>query len=59
MTTNLRFAQFEVRTAERVLLSDGTACPIGSRAFDVLLALLERRDRDGMTYRELARRRRE
>jgi DNA-binding winged helix-turn-helix (wHTH) protein len=45
VTTNLRFAQFEVRTAERSLLSDGSVCPIGSRAFDVLLALLERRDR--------------
>lgn len=45
VTTNFRFAPFEVRTAERVLLADGVVCPIGSRAFDVLLALLERRDR--------------
>lgn len=45
MTTNFSFGQFEVRGTERVLLEDGKVCPIGSRAFDVLLALLERRDR--------------
>ena len=45
MPANFKFAPFEVRTAERVLLADGSVCPIGSRAFDVLLALLERRDR--------------
>src|SRR5687768_6855231 len=45
VVTNYRFAPFEVRTAERVLLVNGAVCQIGSRAFDVLLALLERRDR--------------
>lgn len=45
VVTNFRFAPFEVRTAERVLLANGAVCQIGSRAFDVLLALLERRDR--------------
>lgn len=42
---NFCFPPFEVRAAERVLLHEGAACPIGSRAFDVLLALIERRDR--------------
>src|SRR5262245_54507124 len=45
MTTNFRFPPFELRTGERVLLADGVVCPIGSRAFDVILALIERRDR--------------
>src|SRR5262249_46662492 len=45
VTTNFRFGPFEARTAERVLLVDGAVCHIGSRAFDVLLALLERRER--------------
>jgi len=45
VTTSFQFPPFEVRSAERVLLADGQICPIGSRAFDVLLALLERRDR--------------
>lgn len=45
MSTNFRFAPFELRTGERVLLVDGVECQIGSRAFDVLLALIERRDR--------------
>ncbi len=42
---NVRFGAFEVRGSERVLLADGAVCPIGSRAMDVLLALIERRDR--------------
>src|SRR4051812_39272309 len=40
-----RFESFELRTRERCLLKDGVECTIGSRAFDVLVALLERRDR--------------
>jgi predicted ATPase/class 3 adenylate cyclase len=35
----------EVRPAERQLLLDGTPAHVGGRAFDVLLALIERRDR--------------
>jgi predicted ATPase/DNA-binding winged helix-turn-helix (wHTH) protein len=34
-----------VRPAERKLLVEGQSAPVGSRAFDVLLALIERRDR--------------
>ena len=34
-----------MRPAERQLLVDGQSAPVGSRAFDVLLALIERRDR--------------
>jgi len=41
----LRFGRFEVRPAERQLLVDGVAVPLGSRAFDLLIALIERRDR--------------
>lgn len=40
-----RFDRFEVRPAERRLLVDGTPTPLGARAFDLLLALIERRDR--------------
>jgi predicted ATPase/DNA-binding winged helix-turn-helix (wHTH) protein len=35
----------EIRTAERQLLIDGESMRLGARAFDVLLALVERRDR--------------
>ena len=41
----LLFQDFEIRRAERQLLVHGEPVPIGSRAFDVLLALAERRDR--------------
>jgi len=34
-----------VRPAERQLLVEGQSAPVGARAFDVLLALIERRDR--------------
>lgn len=47
-----RFGRFELRPAERRLLVDGEPAPIGARAFDLLLALLERRDRV-VTGREL------
>lgn len=40
-----RFGRHEVRPAERRLLSDGRSVAIGARAFDMLVALLERRDR--------------
>ncbi|MEO6895353.1 MAG: winged helix-turn-helix domain-containing protein [Caldimonas sp.] len=41
----LRFGRHEVRPAERRLLTDGLGVSLGARAFDMLLALLERRDR--------------
>jgi TolB-like protein len=39
------FDRFEVRPAERLLLIDGVAAPLGARAFDLLLCLLSHRDR--------------
>src|SRR5262245_29827433 len=45
MQERLRFGRFEVRPKERVLLVDGRAAKLGSRAFDLLVALVERRDR--------------
>jgi len=41
----IRFANAEIRPSERQLLIDGKPAAIGSRAFDVLLALVERRER--------------
>jgi DNA-binding winged helix-turn-helix (wHTH) protein len=41
----LRFGRFEIRPAERLLLADGEPVALGARAFDVLMALIERRDR--------------
>lgn len=40
-----RFGRFDVRPAERQLLVDGTPAPLGARAFDLLLALIDRRER--------------
>jgi DNA-binding winged helix-turn-helix (wHTH) protein len=40
-----RFLAAELQTARRVLRVDGRDCQIGARAFDLLLALIERRDR--------------
>jgi TolB-like protein/tetratricopeptide (TPR) repeat protein len=40
-----RFGRFEVRPAERRLLVDGEPAALGARAFDLLLALLDRCDR--------------
>ena len=40
-----RFDHLEIRPTERRLLIDGRSAPLGARAFDVLLALVERRDR--------------
>jgi len=37
-----RFGRFEVRVIQRQLLVDGQAAALGARAFDLLLALLER-----------------
>lgn len=44
MQTHHRFGRFEVRSAERLLLVDGVAAAVGTRAFDVLLCLIEGRD---------------
>ncbi len=40
-----RFGNFEWRPATRQVLRDGTALAIGARAYDVLAALIDRRDR--------------
>jgi DNA-binding winged helix-turn-helix (wHTH) protein len=45
MTETCRFGRIEVRAAERQLLVDGEPAKLGARAFDVLLALVDRRDR--------------
>jgi predicted ATPase/DNA-binding winged helix-turn-helix (wHTH) protein len=42
---SLRFGNIEVRPGERQLLVDGEPAKLGARAFDVLLALIERRER--------------
>ena len=45
MSTGYRFGRFELRPATRQLLAGGEDVPTGSRAFDVLRILIERRDR--------------
>jgi non-specific serine/threonine protein kinase len=45
MEESFRFGAIEVRTAQRQVLVDGQPAAIGARAFDVLLMLLEHRDR--------------
>ena len=45
MSSTLSFGRFEVNPEARRLAVDGTPAPIGARAFDVLMALLERRER--------------
>jgi non-specific serine/threonine protein kinase len=40
-----RFGTIEVRPAERRVLVEGAAAPLGARAFDLLVALIENRDR--------------
>ena len=40
-----RFGRFEVRPLQRQLLVDGEETKLGSRAFDVLITLIEQRDR--------------
>jgi TolB-like protein len=39
------FGRFEVRPEERRVLDEGKPVPLGSRAFDLLMALIEHRDR--------------
>lgn len=41
----LRFDRFEISAAERVVRVDGHPAPLGARAFDLLLALAQRRER--------------
>src|SRR5258706_1433362 len=41
----LRFGRFELQANERRLLVDGEAVALGARAFDLLLALVERAGR--------------
>ena len=45
MTLTYQFGRFELRPATRQLLVDQQPATLGARAFDLLLALLERRDR--------------
>ncbi len=45
MTTIYKAGEFEVRADERRLLVHGELVPLGARAFDLLLALIERRNR--------------
>src|SRR5512137_3001155 len=40
-----RFARFELRPGERQLVADGVPVKLGGRAFDMLVALLERHQR--------------
>jgi predicted ATPase/DNA-binding winged helix-turn-helix (wHTH) protein len=45
VSLSIRFANAEIRPRERQVLIDGKPAALGSRAFDVLLALVERRER--------------
>ena len=45
MPGSYRFGRFEMRPTERRLLADGEAVALGARAFDLLLTLVERRER--------------
>jgi non-specific serine/threonine protein kinase len=42
MTSTYRFGAFELQPAQRRLLADGASAAIGPRAFDLLIALVER-----------------
>lgn len=45
MTANFRIGRYELRTGARSLLCDGEPVRLGGRAYDILLALVERRER--------------
>lgn len=45
MASRYQFDRFEIQPAARVLLEAGNAVNLGARAFDVLVCLVERRDR--------------
>ena len=44
-TPSYRFDCFELRPAQRLLLDDGAPLAVGARAYDLLLVLIERRER--------------
>lgn len=43
--THHRFGRFQLRPSQRCLLVDDQVVPVGARAFDTLVALVERRER--------------
>jgi len=45
LAQSYRFGNVEIRPAERQLLVEGRPAAVGARAFDVLMALIDRRDR--------------
>jgi len=45
VTAIYQFGRFELRPATRQVLVDNQPAPLGARAFDVLQALIERRER--------------
>jgi DNA-binding winged helix-turn-helix (wHTH) protein len=45
LARSYRFGQVEVKPSERQLLVEGRPAAVGARAFDVLLALIDHRDR--------------
>ncbi len=45
MSQTLKVGEFEIRSDERKLLRDGQPQPLGARAFELLLALAQHRDR--------------
>ena len=45
INAEMRFGRFAVLAAERQLLADGQPAALGARAFDLLMALIEHRDR--------------
>ncbi len=45
LRTDYRFGRFVLKPAQRQLLADGLPAKLGARAFDVLLALVEQRQR--------------
>ena len=45
MQLSHRFGRVDVRPIERQILVDGAVVAVGARAFDVLMVLIERRDR--------------
>ncbi len=45
MQDSFHFGRWDLRPGERQLLADGAPAPLGGRAFDLLLCLVEHRDR--------------
>jgi non-specific serine/threonine protein kinase len=45
VATTYRFGQVEIRPGERQIVVEGRPATVGARAFDVLMALIDRRDR--------------